>query len=399
MEDLRNPEFIKCFGHPARWVFSAPGRTELGGNHTDHQHGRVLAAAVSLDTRASVAENGTDELRVVSEGYPPCSVRLGELAARPGETGKTAALVRGVAAGTAALGYPLRGFDAYVTSTVLPGSGLSSSASFEVLLGTILNTLCCGGALTAAGIARIGQRAERDYFGKPSGLMDQMACSVGGVLGIDFESEQSPVVETVDFDLARSGHALCILDCGADHADLTPEYAAIPRELAAVCAVFGQQYLRAVPETEFFARLGEVRAAAGDRAVLRAIHVYNENRRAARQLQALRENDFETFLGLARESGRSSWMYLQNVVPAGRTDRQEMAFALALAEHLLNGRGACRVHGGGFAGTVQAFVPLEMLGGFVSGTEAALGVGRCHVLELRRQGGALLFDAQREAVL
>ena len=389
MEDLQNPEFEERFGHPARYVFSAPGRTELSGNHTDHQHGRVLAAAVNLDTRAAVAENGTREIRVASEGYPLCRVSLDELAIHPAETGTTAALIRGVAARIASMGYALRGFDACVHSTVLPGSGLSSSAAFEVLIGTILNTLFCGGAITPVAIAQIAQYAENVYFGKPSGLMDQTASSVGGILGIDFADEKAPAVERVDFDFSACGHALCILDSGADHADLTDEYAAIPRELAQVCAVFGKKYLREVPEADFWARLPEVREAAGDRAALRAMHVYRDNERVARQIAALKAGDFGGFLSLVTESGYSSWMYLQNVVPLGATAHQQMALALALTGRLLGGRGAYRVHGGGFAGTVLAFVPLDMLDFFRAGAEAVLGKGRCHVLSIRKEGGIL----------
>jgi galactokinase len=391
MEELRHAAFEKTFGRPARWVFSAPGRTELSGNHTDHQHGRVLAAAVNLDTRASVALNGTDEIRFLSEGYPLCRVELDSLAPRPEETGTTAALIRGVAAKMAEKGR-LRGFDAYATSTVLPGSGLSSSAAFEILIGTILNHLFCENAVSAVELAQIGQYAENVYFGKPSGLMDQTACSVGGILAIDFASEQRPVVEEIRFDFSRCGYALCILDSGAGHENLTGEYAAIPRELARVCAVFGKKYLREVDEDEFYARLPEARAAAGDRAVLRAMHVFSDNRRVAEQTEALKRGDFDRFLALVNESGRSSWLYLQNVVPAGQTEHQEMAVALALAARLLRGRGACRVHGGGFAGTAQAFVPLDMLESFRAGYDAVMGAGRCHVLSIRREGGALLRD-------
>ena len=392
MEELRHAAFEKTFGRPARWVFSAPGRTELSGNHTDHQHGRVLAAAVDLDTRASVALNGTEEIRLLSEGYPLCRVGLDSLAPRPEETGTTAALVRGVAAQMAARDFRLHGFDACASSTVLPGSGLSSSAAFEILIGTILNHLFCGDAVSAIGLAQIGQYAENVDFGKPSGLMDQTACSVGGILAIDFASEKAPAVEQIDFDFARCGCALCILDSGAGHENLTGEYAAIPRELARVCAVFGKAYLREVDEDAFYARLPEVRAAAGDRAVLRAMHVFSENRRVAEQTEALKKGDFDRFLALANESGRSSWQYLQNIVPAGQTGHQEMALALALAARLLRGRGACRVHGGGFAGTAQAFVPLDMLESFRSGYETVMGQGRCHVLSVRREGGVLLRD-------
>ena len=381
--------FFDTFGRKPQYLFSAPGRTEIGGNHTDHQLGRVLAGAVSLETVAAVAENGENVVRVLSEGYPLCEIDLDDLAIRPGEFGTTKALIRGVAAGTGLK----KGFDAYVTSTVLPGSGLSSSAAFEVLLGTIASRLS-GAGLTAVEIAQLGQRVENEYFGKPCGLMDQMASSVGGIITIDFADPDQPVVEHLDFDFAACGHALCIIDSGADHADLTDEYAAIPREMKAVAAVFGKEVLRQVNPAEFFARLNEVRAAAGDRATMRAMHFFADNRRVADQVAALRAGNFEEFLRLVNESGRSSWLYLQNVVPAGYTAHQELAVALALADHLLAGRGACRVHGGGFAGTIQAFVPLDLLEEFRAGMEAVLGEGSCHVLSIRPEGGILLEEVE-----
>lgn len=275
-----------------------------------------------------------------------------------------------------------------MTSTVLPGSGLSSSAAFEVLIGVILNHLgSCG--LTAPEIAQVGQYAENVYFGKPCGLMDQTASAVGNIIGIDFADPAHPKIQPVAFDFASCGYSLCIIDSGASHSDLTDCYAAITNELKAVCSVFGKEALRDVPEDEFYARLGEVRQAAGDRAVLRAIHVYEDNKRVRLQLRALENDNFPAFLEYVKESGDSSWMYLQNVIPEGRTARQEVAFALALAKHLLGGHGACRVHGGGFAGTIQAFVPNEQLEEFRGGIEAVLGEGSCHVLSIRPEGGIL----------
>ena len=387
-EELK-AKFARQYGRGAEYIFSAPGRTELGGNHTDHQHGLVLAAAVTLDTKAAAAENNDGCIRVMSEGYAPVTVPVDELAPRPEERNSTAALVRGVAAGFAQRGCSVRGFDAYVVSDVLPGSGLSSSAAFEVLIGTMISTLSdC--ALSPAEVARIGQYAENEYFGKPSGLMDQTASAVGGIAAIDFADPGAPVITPVEFDFAGCGYALCIIDSGADHAELTGEYAAIPNELKAVCRVFGKEYLREVDEREFYARIAEVRSAAGDRAVLRAAHVFSENRRCTEETAALGNGDFERFLRLVSESGRSSWMYLQNVIPTGSTARQELAFALLLCERLLGGRGAFRVHGGGFAGTVQAFVPADMLEGFRVGIDAVLGAGSCHVLSVRRAGGCLI---------
>lgn len=382
-------KFERQYGRAAEYIFSAPGRTELGGNHTDHQHGLVLAAAVTLDTKAAVAENNDGCIRVMSEGYAPVTVRLNELEMQPEERNTTAALVRGVAAGFVRRGYGVRGFDAYIVSDVLPGSGLSSSAAFEVLIGTVINALS-GGALSPAEIARIGQYAENEYFGKPSGLMDQTASAVGGIVAIDFADPGAPVITPVEFDFAGCGYALCIIDSGADHAELTEEYTAITNELKAVCRVFGKEHLREVDEREFYARIAEVRRAAGDRAVLRAAHVFSENRRCAEETAALGNGYFERFLRLVSESGRSSWMYLQNVIPTGSMARQELAFALLLCGKLLGGRGAFRVHGGGFAGTVQAFVPVDMLENFRAGIDAVLGAGSCHVLSIRREGGCMM---------
>lgn len=383
--------FRTTFRREAKYLFSAPGRTELSGNHTDHQLGKVLAGAVDLDTVAAVAPNGEAVIRVQSEGYPLCVIALDDLAVHPEENGTTAALIRGTAAGVAARGFTVPGFDACVTSRVLAGSGLSSSAAFEVLLGTILDHLA-GAGLDALEIARIGQYAENVYFGKPCGLLDQAASSLGGVITIDFADEKAPQVERLELDLNAYGYALCIVDSGADHADLTDEYAAIPGELRAINAHFGKAHLREVPEEAFYAALPELRREAGDRAVLRAIHVYEENRRVTEQVAALKRGDFDRFLELVKASGRSSWMYLQNVIPAGYKAHQDLAVALALAEKLLDGRGACRVHGGGFAGTIQAFVPLDMLEHFRGGMDAVLGAGRCLVLSIRPAGGILLEE-------
>ena len=369
------------------YVFSAPGRTEIGGNHTDHQHGCVLAAAVNLETVADVTLNGTDKIWVRSEGYPVIQVDLKDLSVREEEKNTTAALIRGVAAAFAQRGAKIQGFDAVVKSNVLPGSGLSSSAAFEVLMGTICNELFFEGKLSAVEIAQIGQYAENVYFGKPCGLMDQTASSVGSMVFIDFENPAEPKVEKISFDLAEAGYALCIIDSGADHADLTDEYAAIPTEMKQVCAWFGKEVLRQIPRDEFMKALPELRKTVPDRAVLRAMHIYQENDRVMKQVQALKEADVDGFLNLVKESGRSSWMYLQNITPAGAVAHQEVAVALALCDALLQGKGAYRVHGGGFAGTVQAFVPVEELAGFQTGIEEVLGTGACHILNIRELGG------------
>lgn len=370
-----------------RYIFSAPGRTEISGNHTDHQHGCVLAAAVNLVTVAEVTLNHSAMIRVQSEGYPVVEVALNDLSVHEDEKNTTAALIRGVAAEFSQRGAVLDGFDARVRSSVLPGSGLSSSAAFEVLIGTICNELFFDQKLSAVEIAQVGQYAENVYFGKPCGLMDQTASSVGGMVFIDFQNPDSPVVQRIDFDFAAAGHALCIIDSGADHADLTDEYAAIPGELKKVSTFFGKKVLRDIPEADFLAALPELRYLVPDRAILRAIHFYQENKRVQKQAQALRDGDFDNFLRLVSESGRSSWMYLQNITPTGATEHQDVAVALALCDTLLQGRGAFRVHGGGFAGTVQAFVPLDMLDDFKAGIEKVLGKGKCHVLSIRPQGG------------
>ena len=366
--------------------YSAPGRTEISGNQVDHQNGCVLAAAINLQTMAEVALNGTNVVCVQSEGYPEVRVDLEDLSIREEEKNTTAALIRGVAAAFVKRGFRLQGFDARVRSGVLPGSGLSSSAAFEVLMGTICNDLFCQNALTPVEVAQIGQWAENVYFGKPCGLLDQMASSVGGMVFMDFKDPIHPVVERLDFDFEAAGHALCIIDSGADHAGMTGEYAAVPGELKQVCALFGKSVLREIPEEDFFAQLPRIRHQVSDRAILRAVHFYQENKRVLAQAKALREKDFDTFLHFVKESGRSSWMYVQNVIPAGAVEHQDMAVALALCDSLLQGRGAYRVHGGGFAGTVQAFVPMDMLETFKEKVEATLGAGSCHVLSIRANG-------------
>ena len=381
----------KTFGsHAEAGLYSAPGRTEIGGNHTDHQHGRVLAGSVNIDMIAAAAPNDKNQLRVQSEGYDLCVIDLNDLEARKEEENTTAALLRGECAAFTQRGAKLSGLDVYISSNVPKGSGVSSSAAFEVLIGVILNDCFMTEKVSPIAIAQIGQWAENVYFGKPCGLMDQMASSVGNIITIDFASPAKPVVEPVAVDFSKAGLALCILDSGADHADLTDEYAAIPAECRAVAAVCGGEVLRDVPFETFLAKLPECRRQCGDRAVLRAFHVYADNDRVAKQVAALHDGDFGTFLSLVNESGCSSWEYLQNVIPAGYKEHQEVGVTIAAAKHLLGDKGAVRVHGGGFAGTVQAFVPVEMLDEFKAGMEAILGEGRCHVLSIRPEGGAVL---------
>ncbi|MDD3346105.1 galactokinase family protein [Oscillibacter sp.] len=384
--------FEKTFACSPEALFSAPGRTELGGNHTDHQHGRVLAAAVDLDILAAAAPNQSGMLRLQSQGYPLLVVDLGELTPKKEEENTSAALIRGVAARFSAMGcaFAGRGADVYMTSTVPGGSGLSSSAAFEVLMGVLFDQLFFDGRRTPVELAQIGQYAENVFFGKPCGLMDQTASSVGGVVAIDFRDTAHPAVEQIGLDLRAAGYALCILDSGAGHADLTGEYAAITDELKAVCRYFGKEVLREVPEEAFLSALPQVREAAGDRAVNRAFHFYAENRRAAEEAQALKDGAFDRFLELVRDSGHSSAQYLQNVIPTGGTVRQELMVTIALCERILAGQGAVRVHGGGFGGTAQAFVPLALLAAFKAQTEAVLGEGACHVVTIRPVGGIRL---------
>lgn len=373
--------------HGAAGLFSGPGRTEIGGNHTDHQRGHVLCGSVDLDIIAAAAPNGTDRVRVISEGYPALKIDLSVLEPVSGEENTSAALVRGVAAGAAARGYEVGGFDVYAVSGVPAGSGLSSSAAFEVLIGGIINAFFCGGALTPIDIARIGQYAENVFFGKPCGLMDQMGSSVGGAVAIDFYDPADPAVERVTYDFTASRHALCIIDTGSCHADLTDDYADITREMGEISAQFGKKYLRDVPEADFRAAIPKLREMCGERAVLRAMHYYADDRRAAEEARALERGDFAGFLALVNESGRSSELLLQNIWSSAAPRSQAMTLCLVLGRELLGGSGAIRVHGGGFAGTVQAFVPEEKLKSFKAGIEAVFGAGKCHVLHIRPIGG------------
>jgi len=368
-------------------LFSAPGRTEIGGNHTDHQHGCCVAASVDLDIGAAAAKNGDNCIRVLSEGYPLCVVDLSDLAVDPGQFNQTSALIRGVAAGMKARGYAIGGLDAYLSSNVLQGSGLSSSAAFEVLIGTLLNHLYNEGKIDPITIAQIGQYAENVYFGKPCGLLDQMACSVGGYVSMDFADPQKPIVEKVNYDFSQSGYTMCIIDTRCSHADLTDEYASMPQEMKSVAACFGKEVLRQVPEEDFYAKMAELRGQVSDRALLRASHFYAENRRAQEMAKVLAAGDFEQFLRLSNASGQSSYMYLQNVYSCKDPAHQGVSLALCVAQRLLNGRGSCRVHGGGLAGTIQAFVPNEMVDSFRQGMDAFLGEGSCHLLHIRPVGG------------
>ncbi|MBD5169745.1 MAG: galactokinase [Oscillibacter sp.] len=373
-------------------LFSGPGRTEIGGNHTDHQHGRALCGSVDMDMLACAAPNGLRVVRIDSEGYPLLEIDLDDLTPKEEEKNTSAALVRGVAAKIEELGYPLSGFDACAASTVLSGSGISSSAAYETLVANIFNYFCCGGRLDPVTIAKVGQYAENVYFGKPCGLLDQMGSSVGGAVFLDFKDPAEPIVEQVNFDFSRCSHTLCIVDTCSSHDDLTDDYAAITREMGAVAAHFRKKVLRDVPETDFRRELPALREECGDRAVLRAIHFYGDDRRAEQEAQALKDGDFARFLSLVNASGLSSSLCLQNTWSVSNTRQQAVPLTLELGRELLEGTGAIRVHGGGFAGTIQAFVPNEKLDRFKAGMEALLGEGKCHILHIRPQGGCVVAE-------
>ena len=370
-------------------MISAPGRTEIGGNHTDHNRGRVLAAAINLDTLSAVSARDDMMVEIHSDGYPAIKVDLGSLDVVEKEKGKTHALVRGVAARMAELGYKIGGFNAAVTSNVMSGSGLSSSAAFEVCIGAILRGEYNNNDMekfNQVKIAQIGQFAENVFFGKPCGLMDQTACAVGGVITIDFKDPAHPVVGQTAIDLAKHGFVMCISDTKGSHADLTDDYAAIRREMESVAEQFGKKVLREVDEDEFYKALPKLRKAVGDRAVVRAMHFYNDCRRAAQLCDAVREDDFETFLRLIIEGGHSSFEFNQNAYSIKNPKEQGVPVALALSQRVLNGRGAWRLQGGGFAGTIQAFVPDALIKRYCAAMEALFGPGCCYLLSLREQG-------------
>lgn len=371
-------------------LFSAPGRTEVGGNHTDHNHGRVLAAAVNLDTIAVAAPTEDQQVTVYSEGYErPFAVDLADLSVRAEERGTSESLIRGVAAGLKERGFAVGGFRACVTSNVAVGSGLSSSAAFEVLLGTILSRFYNSGEILPGTVAMAGQFAENRYFGKPSGLMDQMASATGGFVTIDFAEPECPAVERVEADFASANLALVVTNTGGSHADLTQEYASIQREMKAVAEALGGGVLRDVGEADLLDCVGEIRNRVGDRAILRALHFFGDHDRVAEQVEALRAGDFDRFLALVNESGRSSWTKLQNCYVGGAVE-QGVSLGLALSETVLAGHGAWRVHGGGFAGTILAFVPIDRLDDYAGRMEAVFGRGTAQVLRVREPGAIAL---------
>lgn len=378
--------FTEIFGERDVELISAPGRTEIGGNHTDHQHGRVVAAAVDMDILAVAAKSEQPSIQLQSEGYPLNVVDLSDLEIRQEEINKSNSLLRGVCSRFRQLGWEIGGLEVYTTNNVLKGSGLSSSASFEVLTGSLLNIMYNGGALSPVEIAKIGQYAENVYFGKPSGLLDQAASAIGGFAAMDFANLEEPQVERIDFDVESNGFALCIVDTGGNHTDLTPDYAAVPQEMKQVAQFFGKSVLREVEEREFYRSVQALRPVCGDRAVLRAIHFFQEDRRAGEMAELLKKGDFEAFLKVVNLSGDSSFMYLQNTYSPSHPAEQGIPLALALGKGLLKGRGACRVHGGGFAGAIQAYVPLELVPEFRKGMEEAFGEGSFHPLRVRPCG-------------
>ncbi len=379
-------QFRTSFGENEATLFSSPGRTEIGGNHTDHNYGRVLAGAVNLDNAAVAAKNGTNTIRIESLGYPKFEVDLSSLKADKNEQFTSAALVRGICSRMKELGYHIGGFDACIDGGVPKGSGLSSSASFEVLIGAMLSVLFNQGRLDPIQNAIIGQYSENNYFGKPCGLMDQTACAMGGLITIDFKDPSKPVVKKVDFDFVATGFALVITDTGGNHADLNDEYASLPTDMKAVAAELGAKVLREVSLDQVLDIAPKIREKVGDRAILRAIHFQGDNQRVVDQVAALEKNDFKTFLGMVVDSGFSSYMYNQNIFPVNNIREQGVSLALALSELVLKGRGAWRVHGGGFAGTIQAFVPNDLLDKYVTTLEHIYGKASCHKLFIRPQG-------------
>ncbi len=372
-------------------LFSAPGRSEVGGNHTDHNHGKVLAAGISLDAVAAASKNNDGAVRIKSAGYPMDVVSCDDLEIHPQEFGKSVALLRGMLARFVQLGYKIGGFDATTASKVLSGSGLSSSAAFEVLIGTMINEMYNGGAVSPVEIAKIAQYAENVYFNKPCGLLDQMACSVGGFVSIDFADPENPVINKVDFDFSASGYSLVIVDTLGSHSGLTDDYASIRAEMEAVAGFFGKKVLREVTKADVLNNAAAIAKVTGERAVLRALHFFGENERVDSEVAALQSGAFDRFLSLVIESGRSSYMYNQNVFTSKFPTRQPLSLALAVSEDLLAGKGAWRVHGGGFAGTIQAFVPDALLAAYIEAMQALFSKDACYVLQIRPFGGVKIY--------
>lgn len=381
-------DFGELFGYDREVnIMSAPGRTEVCGNHTDHNNGKVLAASINLDAIAVVSKNDDNIIRVKSKGHKMNVVDLNDLVPNEANFGSSTTLVQGVAATIKNLGYTVAGFDACTASDVMGGSGLSSSAAFEVLLGSVLSYMFNDGKISPVEIAKVAQYSENVFFGKPCGLLDQMASSVGTFVTIDFKSVKDPVIKKIDFDFSKSGHSLCIVDTHGNHSDLTDDYAAVRTEMESVAQALGKNVLREVSYEEFFAALPELTGRVNDRAILRAIHFFNENKRVEKAVDCLENNDFEGFKQVIIDSGRSSFMLNQNVYTPKNPTEQKLSLALAISKELLDGKGAWRVHGGGFAGTIQAFVPNDMLDTYKKTIEGVFGEGSCHVLIIRPVGG------------
>lgn len=379
-------KYISLYGETDVEIYSAPGRSEVGGNHTDHQHGCVLAAAINLDAIAVVGKND-NIIKVLSDDFDIAPIDLNNLEINKEEVGTSESLIRGVCARLKELGYQIGGFNAYITSDVLIGAGLSSSAAFETIIGTIISGLYNNMSIDPVIIAQVGQYAENVYFGKPCGLMDQCASSVGSLINIDFKDVSKPVVNKVDVDFSKFGHSLCIVDTKGSHADLTDEYAAIPMEMKKVANYFGKEFLREVDEQEFFNNIAGVRASCQDRPVLRAIHLFEENKRVEQEVNALNNGDFECFKKVVKASGDSSYKFLQNVYANCDVQNQSVSIGLAMSETIIGENGVCRVHGGGFAGTIQAFVKDEFVATYKDKIEKVFGEGSCHVLKVRKYGG------------
>lgn len=379
--------YIELFGENEVEIYSAPGRSEVGGNHTDHQHGMVLATSINLDAIAVVNKNEDGTVRLLSEGYAMIELNAKDTKKHEEEESTSAGLIRGVLAGLKERGYVIGGFNAYVTSDVLNGAGLSSSAAFETIIGTIISGLYNDMQISMVEIAQIGQYAENVYFGKPCGLMDQTACAVGGLIHIDFHDPEKPIVEKVDVDFEAHKYSLCIVDTKGSHHDLTDDYAQIPFEMKKVAEFFGKEYLRDVDENEFMENMPVLREKFGDRPVLRAMHFFGDNKRVANQVNALNSGEFERFLELIKESGDSSFKYLQNIYTNKDIQNQSMSIALAVSEMTLGNHGVCRVHGGGFAGTIQAFVENDFVETYRKALDHVFGEGACHVLKVRKYGG------------
>ena len=384
-------KFIELYGDREISIYSTPGRSEVCGNHTDHQHGEVLACAINLDMIAVVGKE-EGKIKILSDDYDLKAIDIQDVELKEEEKGTSEGLIRGVIARFQQLGYQTGGFVGYMTSDVLQGSGLSSSAAFEVMIGTVLSGMYNDMHVDPVEIAKIGQYSENVYFGKPCGLMDQCACSVGSLIHIDFKDNENPIVEKISVDFPRFQHSLCIIDVHASHADLTDDYASIPQELKEVNHFFHQEYLRDVDEKAFYEHFNELRKAVSDRALLRAIHVFNENKRVRNAVQALKDEDFNAFKTVIEASGESSFKYLQNIYSNHYVDQQAVSLALALSQDILSTHGICRVHGGGFAGTIQAFVEDEYVQTYKQEIEKYFGEGSCHILKIRKYGGMKVID-------